>query len=69
MIVTPHTPEEALAVEIMARILTDDLVGINVVDTDVAGDSDLLERDIQLRWSCQAIEQISSIIRDFRACQ
>jgi len=65
IVLTPQCPSEFLACAIMRRIITDNLLGVDVNDKDVEGDSDLLERSVDILWSSTAFEQISAVIRDF----
>jgi len=64
MIYRPVNDFECLACDIMRRITEDNLLGVDVKDVDVGGDSDVLERDIGIRWSSQAMEQISAVIAE-----
>jgi len=65
MILTPLDHYEALASDIMRKIMSDNLMGVIVKDCDVGGDADVLERSVQLNWSSQAQEQISACIAEY----
>ena len=65
LILTPQCPSEELAASIMCRIITDNLLGVEVNDKEVDGDSDVLERSVDILWSSTAFEQISAVIMDF----
>jgi hypothetical protein len=65
LILTPQCPSEQLACDIMRRILSDNLLGVEVNDKEVDGDSDVLERSVDILWSSTAFEQISAVIMDF----
>ena len=60
--ITPTNHYEALAIDIMRRILSSELVAVRVTDIEVGN---VVEQDVTMRWSCQAVEQISAVIAEY----